>query len=239
MGSAERGASGRPPRRRGRARIGIYGGTFNPIHIAHLLLGQEAGELFGLDRVLFVPSGMPPHKRGRFPSGRDRLAMVRMAVEGNGRFGVLDLEVRRRGPSYTVETLQELRRLFPAGTEFYFLLGMDAFREITTWHEAESLADLAHLLVFARPGFPLEDPGPYLPRRWTPGTPVRRSGSIRRIPTGRRHSVFLFDAGIFPVSATDIRRRVRQRKSIRYLVPDLVRDYIRRKRLYQNRNEGG
>jgi nicotinate-nucleotide adenylyltransferase len=220
-------------------RVGIYGGTFNPVHVAHLILAEEMRERFGLDRILFVPSGEPPHKRGDFPSGAQRLEMVRRAVAGNTFFSATDIEVRRPGFSYTIETLRELKRRFPDGQEFFFLIGMDAFAEITTWHRAEELLDWAHFVIFPRPGFPLEDPGRYTPRTWVSSPPVQPRKGVRRFPVKGKKSLFLAEAPSLPVSASDIRRRVREGRSVTYLVPAAVEACIRRNSLYTTRNKGG
>lgn len=212
-------------------RIGIYGGTFNPVHTGHLVLAEHVRELFGLDKVLFVPSGTPPHKNGRFPSGKRRLHMVRRAIEGNRSFEALDMEVRRRGPSYTASTLRELRDLHPAGTVFYFLIGMDAFKEITTWHEAEELTALARFVIFPRPGHPLEDPAPFLPPP-RPGPPVTTRPGIRRYPVAKGRSIYLAAGPLVDISSTAIRERIRKNRSIRYLVPEQVAAYIARTKIY-------
>jgi nicotinate-nucleotide adenylyltransferase len=213
-------------------RVGIYGGTFNPVHTGHLILAESMREAFGLSRILFVPSGTPPHKSGRFPSGRSRLHMVRLAVEGNRRFGVLDTEVRRQGPSYTAETLRELQKQSPGRSEFFFLIGMDAFKEITTWHEAGSLTALAHFIIFPRPGHPLENPAPYMPPP-LPGEPARHRRGILRSPVTGRNSIYLADAPLVDISSTDIRQRIAANRSCRYLLPEKVRAYISRRRLYR------
>lgn len=225
--------------RRGPARIGVYGGTFNPIHVAHLILAEEIRERFRLDRVLFVPSGAPPHKSGSFPEGRRRLEMVRKAVAGNSAFTALDLEVKRRGPSFTIETLREIRRRSGGEWELFFLIGMDAFTEITTWHRSGELLDFAHFVIFPRPGYSLEDPGRYVPREWKTEAPLRPRRGIRRIPVAGKKSLFLAETLSLPVSASAIRRRVREGRSITYLVPGAVERYIRRHDLYTTRNKGG
>jgi len=230
----------RSKKRRSRpGKVGIYGGTFNPVHVAHLILAEEMRERFGLSRVLFVPSGAPPHKRGRFPSGVERLEMVRRAVAGNSAFSAVDIEVKRPGLSFTIETLRELRRRFPDGTEFFFLIGMDAFTEITTWHRAEELLEWTHFVIFPRPGFPLEDPGRYTPRAWKSAPPVRPRRGVRRFPVRGKRSLFLAETPSLPVSASEIRRRIREGRSVTYLVPAAVEAYIRKNGLYTTRNKGG
>jgi nicotinate-nucleotide adenylyltransferase len=214
------------------ARIGVFGGTFNPVHLAHLALAEEVRERLELKRVLFVPSNLPPHKGTHLPSGAERLALVRQAIRGNPAFGAVDLEVRRGGRSYTVETLHELRRRLPAGTELFFLIGMDAFAEIGSWHEAERLAGAAHFALFPRVGYPLTDPRQYAPAAWglSAPRPLRGGGRSWRTASGTR--VFLVPTEQYSISASTIRARVARGVSIRYLVPTAVGRAIARGGLY-------
>jgi nicotinate-nucleotide adenylyltransferase len=187
--------------------IGILGGTFDPPHVGHLIVASDVHAALGLDRLLLIPSAAPPHKRGRVrASAEQRLRMVRAAVEGDPRFEVDDLELRRSDASYTVDTLRELRDRFPA-RELFFVIGVDQLQEFHTWREPEEVARLARLAVVSRGG---ESAGPDTP------FPVR-AVSVTRID----------------LSATDIRRRVAAGESIRYLVPDAVREIIEREKLYK------
>jgi nicotinate-nucleotide adenylyltransferase len=191
----------------GGGRIGIFGGTFDPPHIGHLIVAQDAWAALGLDRVLFVPAAAPPHKADRvITPAALRLELLRAAVAGDPRFEVSDLELRRAGPSYTVDTLRELHRLYP-GTELFFLLGVDQFRDLHTWREPAEVARLATLVVVARGGEPVE-PRPDLSYR-------------------------LLEATRIDISATAIRERVRMGDPIRYLVPDGVAAAIGREGLYR------
>lgn len=194
-------------KRRRRQKVGILGGTFNPIHIGHLLIAQDALEQAGLDRVVFIPSATPPHKRleGN-ASARQRLAMVEAAVAGNPAFSVDDLEIRRGGASYTVETLTELRRREP-GTDYYFIIGSDSLPELPTWKDFERLAKLCRFVVVTRPGF---EPGSEL-------EPVK--------------PVYVFGHAC-DVASRDVRARRHRGQSIRYLVPEAVLRYIERQKLY-------
>ena len=194
-------------KRRRRQKVGILGGTFNPIHIGHLLIAQDALEQAGLDRVVFIPSATPPHKRleGN-ASARQRLAMVEAAVAGNEAFAVDDLEIRRGGASYTVETLTELRRREP-GADFYFIIGSDSLPELTTWKDFERLAKLCRFVVVTRPGF---EPG----KAPKPVKPLVVFGHM------------------CDVASRDVRARRRRGQSIRYLVPEAVVRYIARRKLY-------
>jgi nicotinate-nucleotide adenylyltransferase len=220
-------------------RLGIYGGTFNPLHAAHLMVAEEIRERMRLDRILFVPSGVPPHKSGRMPDGRQRLAMVRLAVRGNPFFSALALEVKREGRSFTIETLQVLRRRHPLPADFFFLIGMDAFEEITTWKDAGHLADHAHLVIFPRPGHPLVKLEPFLPGSWKTGH-TRTSGrtGIRKIALDGKKALFTVPMETPPLSASAVRRRIRGGRSIRYLVPETVRRFIEKNNLYQKQQKG-
>jgi len=197
-------------------KIGILGGTFNPIHLGHLLTAQDALEQLGLERVIFIPSATPPHKVvDKLASARDRLRMIELAIRGNGRFEVDDIEIRRGGKSYSVDTLAELRRRH-RWAALYFIIGADSLRELHLWREVARLVTLCTFVTVPRPGFepkPVVDP--------------RLDGATRR---RLRQQVLRGHA--CDIASRDIRARVARRRSIRYLVPDAVREYIRRRRLY-------
>ncbi len=206
--------------------LGVLGGTFNPIHYAHLRLAETARESLGLSRVLFVPAARPALKQRDVAPAPDRLEMVRLATASNPAFEVLDLELARAGTSYTIDTLRELRERYP-GERLWFIVGGDALRELDQWREPEALFALASFAVAARAGGP-EAPEALLPQSLAP--------QFSRGPEGLRH-----DAGgelralSFPaleISASDIRRRIARGASIRYLVPDAVADYIAKHELY-------
>lgn len=208
--------------------LGILGGTFNPIHLAHLRVAEEAREALALERVLFIPSADPPHKtRGLAPASH-RLAMARLATASNPAFEVQDLELRRPGPSYTVDTLRELRAAHP-GRRLWFVIGADAFAELETWHRPDELLALASLAVIPRPGSAERPLADLLP-------PQLRKG-LRATPSGLEHpsgqEVRAVPVSALAISATDLRWRVARGASIRYLVPDSVADYIEKHGLYQ------
>jgi nicotinate-nucleotide adenylyltransferase len=215
------------------ARIGIYGGTFNPIHLAHLVLAEDVRERLGLERVLFVPSNLPPHKGAALPTGAERLALVRLAIRGNPGFGAVDLEVRRGGRSYTIDTLRALAGRRPGERELFFLIGMDAFAEIRTWHEADRLAEAAHFAVFPRAGHPLEDPRRHAPAAWGLAGERRLPGGLRAWRTGAGTHVWLVPTEELSISASAIRARAARGASIRYLVPAAVERVILRGGLYR------
>lgn len=217
-------------------RIGIFGGTFDPIHWGHLRSAEEVLEAFALDRILFIPTSKPPHKRGQTTTpAQDRLAMVRLAVAKNRRFTVSTVEIRRPGVSYSIDTLRYFAERNNGRDSFFFILGLDAFREIGTWKDFEQLFPLCSFIVTSRPGSRNSNP--------FRGTSVAVKGlfcydsrdNIYRHRSGT--SLQFLKLTDFAVSASDIRARVRHGKSIRYLVPSAVEAYIKRRGLYRNREE--
>lgn len=219
-------------------RLGILGGTFNPIHLGHLVLAESFRERLALDRVLFVPAGTPPHKRDQpMVPALHRYAMTALAVSGHPAFEVSDLEVRRPGPSYSVESLEALAGEWP-GAQLFFLMGGDTFLELPTWRTPERLTAWATLAVGHRAGsdFAPDAPAAHavlacLGRRaWRRVGPKTASGDgLAAIPPGE---VLLVEARSIPVSAREVRRLVASGESIRYLVPPPVADYIAQHRLY-------
>ena len=192
-------------------KLGVFGGTFDPPHEGHLALAVWAREELGLDRVLFVPVGAPPHKRAPRTSGAHRLALTRLAVRGNPAFAVEPMEVRRRGPSYTVDTLRSLAVRHP-GAELWLLVGADMYATMNTWREIGAIAHLAVIAVAARPGTRL----------------ARRAAWAK----GGRGLRFLGNP-VLDVSSSTVRERARAGRSLRYLVPDSVANAITAKRLYR------
>ena len=199
-------------------RVGVLGGTFDPPHLGHLILAQEAHQALGLAQVLFVPAGEPWRKAGRELSPREhRLAMTRLAVTGNPLFGVSTIEVDRPGPSYTAETLAQLRAELGPQAEFFFITGADSLADFPHWHEPLRILELARLAVAERPA--LADAG------FEEGLPERLAQALRRC-------VVWLPMPLVAISASAVRERVRQGLSIRYWVPEAVEEYIRRHGLY-------
>ena len=196
-------------------RVAVMGGTFDPIHHGHLFAAGEVADRLGLPRVLFMPCGLPPHKtRDDVSDAADRYQMAVLATQSNPRFDVSRLEIERPGPSYTIETLRELRRQQGPGLEIFLLAGADAVLEIATWHEADAVLQECHVIAVHRPGYDLgrleATLGPERTRRIQPV-------AVRALD----------------ISSTDLRQRIRQGQSLRYLTPDPVVDYIARRGLYQ------
>jgi nicotinate-nucleotide adenylyltransferase len=197
-----------------------------------LRLAEAVGEELGLDRVYLIPAAAPPHKEGRpVASFHHRLAMVTLAAGLSPLLEAFDLEGRRQGLSYSVETLEELHRLFAPDPDLYFILGMDAFYEIETWHEYARLFDYAHFVVAHRPGTPSGQLEDFL---HSLDVPFAREGrnQVYSGPSGR--SLVIRQAALMDISSTDIREKVAAGKSIRFLVPENVRTYIKEQGLYRN-----
>lgn len=199
-------------------RIGILGGSFNPVHTGHLVLAQDALDHFGLNRVVWVPAAQPPHKPSLvLAPARDRLEMLRLAVQGDPRFEVSEDELLRGGVSYTVDTVRRLQSQRP-GADLHLIIGGDTLRELHTWKDIPTLLTLCRVVTVARPGFAADrvDPAQLrLPDPW-PKT------LLAQVITGH----------LIEISASDIRQRVQRKQSIRYLVPDAVERYIHERRLF-------
>jgi nicotinate-nucleotide adenylyltransferase len=215
------------------AKLGILGGTFNPIHLAHLRVAEEVRELCGLDRVLFIPAAMPPHKAlaDDIPFAH-RCAMVRAAIADHPQFAVSDLEARRPGKSYSVRTLELLREEYP-DDEFYFIIGMDSYRSLEIWKDYPRLFDLANLVVAARPGSAGDDPLRLLPVVIQDQFCYDDQGGRLLHRSGNR--VIFLSETFLDISSTHIRKLVAAGRSLRYLVPAAVADYIDRHGLYRCR----
>src|SRR5512139_2642484 len=205
--------------------IGVFGGTFDPIHFGHLRLAEELAEAVGLSRVRFIPAGQPPHRGAPRTAAAHRLEMVRRAIAGNPRFEVDAREVQSPRPSYTVDTLAELRAELGAQQPLWLLLGADAFLDLASWHEWRRLFDLANIAVAARPGAPLlqSDAMPEL---------LRNEVSQRQVADGPAGAVQLRQTTPLDISATAIRDTLARHGSARYLLPDAVLDYIHEHQLY-------
>ncbi len=212
-------------------KLGILGGTFNPIHHAHLRIAEEVREACALDQVLFLPAALPPHKEvaGDTPFAH-RLAMVNAAIADNPHFASSDLETRRTGKSYSVHTLEILREERPQD-ELYFIIGMDSFRDLASWREYPRLFELAHLVVASRPGVETEDPRTLLP------IAIRTEFCYNCASKSLRHksgtSVIFLQETFLDISSTRIRHLVKQGRSVRYLVHPLVNEYIVSHGLYR------
>ena len=196
-------------------RLGIMGGTFDPIHYGHLLMAEEARTAFALDRVVFVPNGWPAHKKVyAVSSPEDRYAMTLLATASNPDLSCSRLEIERPGPSYTIDTLRAFRQMYPDLDALSFITGADAVLEILTWHEYDKLAQECRFIAVTRPGFVLERLAEIADQEFL------------------NHVSFLPIPGL-EISSTDLRRRVREGRSLKYLTPEPVEAYIRQQGLYR------
>jgi nicotinate-nucleotide adenylyltransferase len=212
--------------------IGIFGGTFDPIHHGHLRLAEELAETARLSEVRFLPSGTPPHRSRPGADASDRLEMVKLAITGNPRFSVDDREITRTGPGYTFDTLTEIRREIGPNRPLALLLGADAFLDLATWHRWHALFDLAHIIVAYRPGFPIDTWQARMPEPLAHEYAVRHMHqplAVHLAPAGGIAAVSMTGLDI---SATFVRTALHARASARYLLPESVLDYIRSRGLY-------
>ena len=201
------------------SKIGIMGGTFDPIHIGHLFIAEETLERLGLDKILFIPAGVSPHKlNNNTTDPQHRFIMTAIAVNSNENFYLSSIEIDRKGPSYTIDTMKTIKELLPPNIELYFITGGDTFIDLETWKDYEMLLEQINFVVFTRAGFDNE-----LLDRKIKLFKDKYNGKISKI------SIPLLE-----VSSTDIRERVRQNRTIKYLIPEAVEDYIKKHKLYQN-----
>lgn len=207
--------------KKGPVNIGLMGGTFDPIHMGHLVTAEEARQQFSLDYVVFIPAGLPPHKEIENVSAPEhRFLMTNLAVMSNPYFIVSRLEVDRKEPSYTVDTVSYFSRREPAGTTLYFITGADAILEILTWKDYEKLLNLCTFIAVSRPGYSLE-------QLWeNAGRPCDHL--IRK--------VHMLEIPALAISSTYIRRRVALGRTIKYLTPEPVEQYIKKHGLYLNKS---
>jgi nicotinate-nucleotide adenylyltransferase len=191
--------------------IGIFGGTFNPPHLGHLIVAEHVREKLGLDRIRYIPSAIPPHKQNQdIVEAHHRLAMLEHAVQGNRQFEVSDMEIQRGGVSFTVDTLNETKKLSP-DDHLFMLIGMDNLNEFQTWKNPEHILAVATVVVMTRPGF-----------------------QFRNEDVELRTKITVCEVPEIAITSSAIRAKVRDRKSIRYLVPAAVELYIYRHHLYQD-----
>ncbi len=194
-------------------KVGLMGGTFDPIHYGHLLAAESAREACGLDEVWFIPAGHPPLKpNAPLASGEQRLEMVYRAIDFQPHFRALDLELGRDCTSYTFDTVTELQRLYP-GREFSFIIGADRVNDLAQWHRIEELAQSVSFIAVERPG-----------------TPMR----LEQVPEAVRSKLKRCEMPLLDISSTDIRQRRIEGRSIRFLTPDKVFQFIQRNHLYES-----
>jgi nicotinate-nucleotide adenylyltransferase len=223
-------------------RIGLFGGTFNPIHLGHIKAIKKVKEEFPLDKIYIIPSALPPHKdRTDVADYRARYEMVHMAVENDPLIkkfvDISDVELTRSGPSYTIDTVRHYKSIMPSDCSFYLILGLDAFLELNTWKSYMELLDIIPFIVIARPGS-----GNYKKKEVYVETEkflltkisdqYRYNRKIKGYIHETKETVFVFDAAPLDISSTMIRNHVKKGKAIKPLVPPSVESFIKNKRLY-------
>jgi len=200
--------------------VGVLGGTFDPIHNGHLVAAEEVRAQLRLDRVVFVPAGLPPHKLTDYISPVDhRLAMVQLAVASNPYFTVSRVDIDRFGPCYTVDTIELLRDEWGGDVELYFIMGSDSLADIVIWHKPERLIRLCRLVIMERPGYRVD------------------MEQLEHLLPGITSRVHFINSPQLDISSTDIQRRVRKGLPIKYQVPEAVEDYIHKHELYTGRED--
>ncbi|MCF7916144.1 MAG: nicotinate-nucleotide adenylyltransferase [Candidatus Omnitrophica bacterium] len=185
-------------------KIGILGGTFNPPHIGHLILAQEVLEQFSLDKIFFIPTNNPPHKRNKQLDSKQRFLMTKLAVSGNSKFHVLDLELKRKGKSYTVDTIAELKNKYPKD-KFYLIIGSDLAKNFKSWRNPEKIKKMVTVIVAKRRG-----------------SSFRSSKEFKQV-----------DITQIELSSSQIRARIKKEKTIKYLVPEAIENYINKNNIYK------
>lgn len=199
-------------------KIGIMGGTFDPIHYGHLVTAEAARDKFCLDKVIFVPSGNPPHKKDKIISpGVDRVNMTVLATANNPYFEVSDIELKREGYTYTVDTLKGFIDIYGKETEFYFITGADAVMEILTWKDVSTILKLCRIVSAYRPGSDIN----------------KFKSMVDELERVYRSNIHMIEVPALAISSTDIRKRVKRGVTIKYLLPEKTEKYILEKGLYR------
>lgn len=193
-------------------RIGVMGGTFDPIHLGHLMIAEAVWNEYRLDKILFIPSANPPHKSNVLTSAKHRFNMALLATCSNPHFEVSSIEMERQGPSYTIDTIKELKQIYGDKAELYFIIGADSIKELPTWHNIDELLTLCHFVATRRPGY---EPDLKLVEE------DYKDADIRVLETPE-----------LEISSTDIRRRIKKGYSIQYITTEQVQQYIRKEGLY-------
>jgi len=197
--------------------LGIFGGSFNPIHVGHLILAEYIREEFKLRKIIFIPTGNPPHKNvSDLEKACFRFDMVKIAVGNNPFFEVSDIEIKREGISYTSDTLKEIRGKYP-DEELFFICGSDSLVQLSSWHEPESIFRLAAIIAAGRAGIPDKE----------------LEGVIAEFKNRYNARIYLSEAPHIGISSSEIRNRIKNGFSVRYMVPDAVAEYIAKNRLYR------
>ena len=213
--------------------VGIFGGTFDPVHIGHLRTAVELRKVLNLTEMRLVPSAIPPHRSQPQANAKQRMAMLKLALgydtdSSEPGLVVGDRELHRQGPSYTVDTLRDIRQEIGTDAPLCLCIGMDSLVNLNQWHQWSELTDIAHIVVAARPGWHLPNSGEIV--EFVKTHRATQTEQLQSQPSGK---VLILEMTLLPVSATGIRQSLQKQQSIRYLVPDQVIDYIRQHQLYE------
>ncbi|MEQ1795626.1 MAG: nicotinate-nucleotide adenylyltransferase [Nitrospira sp.] len=219
-------------------RLGLFGGSFNPIHNGHLAIARQAHEMLALDRTLFIPTGDPPHKRdGALAPAQHRYEMVRLAIAGTPAFELSDIEIARQGKSYSIDTVRELQRQYGPSTALFFLIGLDAFLDLPNWREPDALLAACSFVVISRPGqsFTALASLPFLLDVTAKRLAPLDAGIVNRLdlPLPSGHRIICLSLPPSPISASDIRQRIQRGAALANLLPPPVESYILHKHLYR------
>ena len=215
-------------------KIGIFGGTFNPVHYGHLRAAEEVREKLRLDKILFIPAKNPPLKTKDIATAEHRYELLKLALRGNRYFELSDIEYRLKGKSYTAKTILELQKIYPP-SDFFFILGIDAFLDIPHWWNPEKLITLTNFAVISRPGFRFTDlkTSPYIKeQRRVLGKLDEEKAELYEAKLPGKKKAVLLRITPMEIASTEIRRLLRQGKSIKYLLPPEVKSYIIFNKLY-------
>ncbi len=196
-------------------KFGIMGGTFDPIHLGHLVIANEVLNKYSLEKIIFIPAGKPPHKKGPKACSFDRFVMAELATLSNDKFTVSDIEIEKEEKSYTVNTIRELLSIYE-DTEFYFITGADAVITLPDWHEADNLLKLCRIVAVSRPGFDISE--------------IEKM--LLKINAQNDTRIELLQVPMLQISSTDIRERIKNGMSVKYLLPESVEQYIIKNNLY-------
>ncbi|QWR76520.1 nicotinate-nucleotide adenylyltransferase [Candidatus Magnetomonas plexicatena] len=215
--------------------IGLFGGTFNPVHYGHLRAAEEVLTAFSLEKVVFIPSCNPPLKKQGLAPSDDRLEMVRLAAESNVRFEVSDIESKRQGLSYTIWTLKELLQDYGDHAVLYFILGMDSFLDLPNWYQALDVISTVNFIILTRP--PLNEneilKSPYVD---ADALSFYASKNVTKVKLKHKKDAFLLKVTAIDISSTQIRQLISRGESVKYLLPENVQSYIIHKGLYREQS---
>jgi nicotinate-nucleotide adenylyltransferase len=215
--------------------IGIFGGTFDPIHYGHLRIAEEVAEMIDVRKMHFIPAGYPRLRCSPEASLRHRTVMVGLAIQGNSTFILDEREIRRPGVSYSVESLRELKQELGEDVALCFVTGADAFMNLASWHRWRELFGLCHFIIAARPGHAFTENPDILPQELNAECARRWVSSVDSLKQATSGMIFIAQTTLLDISATVIRARVAAGKSVRYLIPDAALDYIAANHLYSGK----